>query len=192
MNMSRPTLKSITRLTLVALWGIATVLPLPSQAAFHLWQIREIYSNSAGDLQYIEMFCPDSGQTSLNGQQITAAKTFTLNHGISGDSLNHALLFGTAGIQARGAPAPDYILPNGFLFTPNGSISFFGANSASYSALPTDGTLSRVWGTANNSVNNPQNYAGQTGIIVVPEPTTWALLGMAALGYSFLLRRRSS
>ena len=49
----------------------------------HLWNIREIYSNASGTLQYIELFCPASGQTFLNSQQITASTTFTLNHGIS-------------------------------------------------------------------------------------------------------------
>jgi hypothetical protein len=196
MNTRNRALKYATYLARLALTALAAIIALPSQAAFHLWQIRELYSNSSGDLQYIEMFCPASGQTFVNGQQISVSSgvsshLFTLNHGFSGDSLNHALLFGTAGIQAAGAPAPDYVLPNGFLFTPDGSISFFGANGGPYSSVPTDGVLSRTWGDG-NSQNSPQNFAGQVGFIAVPEPAAWGLLGMGTLGCWFLLRRRSS
>src|SRR5262249_31160664 len=114
----------------------ASLVATPAQAAFHLWQIREIYSNASGSLQFVEMFCPSSGQTLVNGQQINVTSggtthTFTLNSGLpgGGDSLNHALLFATSGAQAAGAPAPNYIIQDGFLFTGGGSISFFGANS---------------------------------------------------------------
>jgi len=177
-----------------AISGAMVMAALPSQAAFHLWNIREVYSNAGGNLQFVELFCPAGGQTFLNGLQITVTgggtHTFTLNHGISADSLNRALLFGTAGLQAAGAPAPDYIIPDGFLFTPNGSISFFGANGGSYTSIPLDGVLSRNWGDG-NSANSPQNFAGQVGLVTVPEPTTWTLFGLGSVGLALLARRRS-
>ena len=182
-----------------AVGAAVATLTTPAQAAFHTWQLREIYTDASGNLQFIEMFCPDSGQTFVNGQQISVTSggtthTFTLNSGLpgGGDSLNHALLFGTSGAQAAGAPAPNYVIPNGFLFAGGGTISFFGANSGSYTALPTDGVLSRTWATGVNAVNNPQNFAGSVGQVVVPEPGTWAIFGLGAIGSWLVLRRRSS
>ena len=57
-------------------------------------------------------------------------------------------------------------MPTGFLFSGGGSISFFGANSGPYMALPTDGTMARSFTGGNNVVNNPENFAGQTGKVV--------------------------
>ena len=130
-----------------------------AQAAFHLWNLNEIYSNSSGSLQFIELSC---------------------------STANKKYLIGTAGIQAAGAPAPDVIVPNGFLFAAGGFISFFGANSGAYTAIPTNGSLSRTW-TGGDAVNSPTNYAGQSGLIVIPEPAT---LGLATGAVVCLLRRR--
>jgi hypothetical protein len=183
----------------------ATMVPSPARAAFHLWSIQEIYSNSSGSLQFIELVDspptdPFGFQNAVNGMQInvsnaanTQTNTFTIpGNPLSGNTLDHMLLFGTAGIQAAGAPAPDYIIPNNFLFTGGGTVSFFGANSGPYSALPTDGILSRTW-NGGDAVNSPTNYAGQTGTIVpVPEPSTMLLTPLAAglVGLYHRLRRR--
>lgn len=165
----------------------------PAHAAFHLWAINEIYTNSSGTLQFIELVDTFGSQNVVGGQQIravnlanTITNTFNLPAGsLAGNTLNHSLLFGTAGIQAAGGPAPDYIIPNGFLFQAGGTLNFFGLNSGPYAALPTDGDLSRTWTGGGNAVNSPRNYAGVTGH--VPEP---AVLSMFALGGACLLRRR--
>src|SRR5262249_17647364 len=105
------------------------------------------------------------------------------------------LLLGTAGIQAAGAPAPDFILPDNFLFLGSGSITFFGANSGSYTGLPSDGTNSLTWVGGGTATNSPKNYHRHTGPItpsVVPEPTTFALVSLCvgAMGASRVLSRR--
>jgi hypothetical protein len=105
------------------------------------------------------------------------------------------LLFGTSGIQAAGGPQPDYIIPNGFLFQSGGSISFFGANSGPYTALPTNGLLSRDWTSGTDLLNSPTNYAGQSGVVTpVPEPSTLLLSPLAAGfgGMYHWLRRRAA
>lgn len=165
-----------------------------AQAAFHLWNINEIYSDGSGSLQFIEFFTSQSSQQFVGGQQVsvsnvgnTQTHTFTIPSNLPGDTFNHSFLLGTAGIQAAGAPAPDYIIPNNFLFTAGGTISFFGANGGAYSAMPTDGSLSRNWGDG-NAVNSPRDFAGQAGTIVVPEPAIWGLLA-AAVTASFLRLR---
>lgn len=69
-------------------------------------------------------------------------------------------------------------------------ISFFGQNSGAYQALRTDGVLSRNWGDG-DAVNSPQNFAGQSGVVAVPEPGSLAFLGVSAIGLCFWLRWRS-
>ena len=175
-----------------ALIFAAATMTSSAPAAFHLWTIREIYTDSTGNLQFIELFTASAGQTVVGGQPINVINgvthTFTLPGGsLAGSTAGHALLFGTAGLQAAGGPAPDYIIPNNFLFPAGGTISFFGANSGAYTALPTDGSLSRTW-AGGNAANTPQNYAGQSGVVVVPEPGVWSLLGLAGVGFWFLLR----
>jgi hypothetical protein len=190
---------NVRRISIAAALFLAIALTCQlSHAAFHEWNIREIYTNASGDLQFIELFAPSSSQQFVTNQQIqvsnvgnTQSHTFTITSEPSEDSFNRALLFATAGVQAAGGPTPDYILPNNFLFQTGGSILFFGANSDSYSALPIDGNLSRVWGGNTNAVNSPQNYAGDVGhIVVVPEPQAAALIASGVACIFFSLRRR--
>jgi Dockerin type I domain len=158
--------------------GAMSTFASRANAAFHLWALQEIYTNSSGNLQFIEMFDQFGGQEFVGGQQIrvtnsdgTQTHSFTIPTNLPDDSFDHTFLLGTAALQSAGGPAPDYILPDGFLFPGGGSISFFGLNSGTYSALPTDGTLSRTWGGTDNAVNSPQNFAGQTGVVTVPADT---------------------
>jgi len=175
----------------------ATAASIPhAQAAFHLWSIKEIYSDSSGHLQFIELTDSVGFQNFVGSQQIqvmnigaSITHTFTLSSAtLPGNTLNHSLLFGTAGLQAAGGPTPDYIIPDNFLFSAGGSVSFFGANSGPYTALPTDGVNSRTWGDG-NAANSPMNYGGQTGFVVAPEPSALALLGIGCL--AALARRRN-
>lgn len=193
--------KSSSALRSLMCWAAvfaATMAITPrANAAFHFWNLKELYSNSSGTLQFIELQTASGGQQFVSGQQInvsnignTMTNMLTLPNNLPGDSAGHTFLIGTSGIQAAGAPAPDFIMPNGFLFTAGGTINFFGANSGPYSALPTDGTMSRIWGGGNNPINSPQNFAFQTGTVVVPEPTTM-ILTPVALGMYGLYRRIS-
>jgi hypothetical protein len=185
------------RLVCCAAVGAAASLIGPqAQAAFHLWNIREIYTDASGTYQFIEFFCSTSSQNFLGGQSITvtptgggAPHTFTIPSNLAGDTANHAFLIATAAADAAGAPTPDFVLPPNFLFPGGGTISFFGANGGTYTALPTDGNLSRTWADG-NAVNSPVNFAGQVGLVVVPEPSTLALVGAGVLGLCCLLCRR--
>ena len=52
-----------TRIVRYAVFGVAaTLISGPAQAAFHLWNIREIFTDASGSLQFIELFCTSSGQ----------------------------------------------------------------------------------------------------------------------------------
>jgi hypothetical protein len=176
----------------------AAMLTTSAHAAFHLWNFQQIYTDSSGSLQYIQLFDSSGFQNSVNGQQISVANvgatqthTFTLPGGpLGGNTFNHTLLFGTAGLQAAGGPVPDYIIPNNFLFAAGGTLTgFSGFFGGPYTALPTDGFNARNFG-GGNVLNSPQNYTGQTGTIVVPEPAMWSLFGLSGTGFLFFLRSR--
>ncbi len=193
--------KATTAVRSLLCWAaifVATLAITPrANAIFHFWNLQEIYSNSSGTLQFIELQTTFGSQQFVGGQTInvsnignTITNMLTLPSNLPGDSANHTFLIGTSGIQAAGGPAPDFIMPNGFLFTAGGSINYFGQGSGPYTALPTDGTMSRIWGGGNNLINSPQNFAFQTGTVVVPEPTTM-ILTPVALGMYGLYRRVS-
>jgi hypothetical protein len=174
----------------------------PARAEFHLWQIQEVYSNSSGTLQFIELTDQFGSQNFVGGQSInvsnpanTQTNTFMIpgSDVLPGDTLGHMLLFGTSGLHAAGGPTPDYVIPDNFLFTGGGSAFFFGFNGSSYGALPTDGMQSLNWFSGSpNAVNSPVNYLGETGTVApVPEPTTLVLIPVAAaVGGAYHWRRR--
>ena len=126
----------------LALWAAVVAGSLAfapkAHAAFHLWNISELYTNSSGTLQFIELSTTASGQNFVGGQQIHISfggqtqTPFTVpsNLSTSTDTSNKEFLIGTAGIQAAGAPAPDFVMPNGFLFLGGGTISFPTADEA--------------------------------------------------------------
>lgn len=94
-----------------------------------------------------------------------------------------------------GAITPDFILPDHFLFTPDGAIEFFGADFFPYEGLPLDG-VSSLNRDGSTSINSPTNLAGEAGSIdsspPVPATSTWGvialLLALLAFG-SFVFRR---
>ena len=147
-----------------------------SHSAFHLWVINEVYSNADGTLQFIELSTTFGSQQFLAGAAISSTQgattnTFTFPNNLVGDSANKKFLIGTAGIAAAGGPAPDYIMPNGFIFTTNVAINFSGGASVTYPSIPTDGTLS-IDAFGSTATNSPTNYAGATGTVVAPNPGT--------------------
>jgi len=167
-----------------------------AQAAFHLWQITQLYSNASGSLQFVEMQDVFGNQNFVNGQSINVTNgttnTFTIpGNPLPGSTLNHYLLFGTAGIEAAGGPAPDYILPNNFLFTNGGIVSYFSQidphNNTAYPMLPNNGLSSYNWQTGSTIVTNiAHNYSytggpGGSGTVNgVPEPSTMILCSVGA------------
>src|SRR4051794_12703729 len=115
--------------------GAAMGAAQQAQAGFHLWSLSEVYSNSSGTVQFIELRDDTfGGQQFVNGttldlSNIGASLTnhLTFNHDLAGNSFGHTFLIGTAGLTAAGGPAPDFFMPDGFLFNAGGSISYFNA-----------------------------------------------------------------
>jgi len=170
-----------------------------AHAAFHLWVIQELFTNLDGTQQFIELFTPSFGQGSTASTQIqvkdqagTTTHTFTIPTNIAGDTTNHTFLIATAGLQLAGGPAPDFIMPNNFLFAAGGTVTyrFTFQGDVPYTALPVDGITSHIVPGNTNQVNSPKNFSNQTGS--VPEPSTWGALGLGGMGFFFLLRRRTA
>ena len=156
--------------------------------AFHLWQLSEIYSNASGTVQYIELSTFDGGQEFIGGHAISASQgasinTFNFPADLPGDTSDHMFLIGTQAFANLGIVAPDYIVPDGFLFLTNGSVNFAGVDSIAYSALPTDGVhaLDR---SGNSVVNAPTNFAGITGSIPATTPPGETVTGTVVEFYN--------
>jgi serralysin len=190
--LSRARFKTFSVLTATS---VLLGLTAPVQAAFHLWTITEVYSDASGSLQFIELVDNAGFQGSVGGfsYQIsnsgnTITHSYTFPNSLPGVPPGAHMLLGTAGIQAAGGPAPDFIIPNNFVFTPGGTMSFFQA-SGPYPSIPTDGNLSFTWG-GGTAANSPENFNGQTGHVTVPEPATASLLLAAASALALFRRRK--
>lgn len=167
------------RIFLVFLIGFAG----SAHAAFHLWRISEIYSNADGSVQFIELTALAGGQQFIAGHTITSSQgsqthSYTFPSNLPGDTAMmtgggyygggetsyKSFLVGTQGFAALNVVAPDYTVPNGFLFTSNGSVNFAGVDVVSYASLPTTGGLS-ISRTGATAMNSPMNFMGMTGSI---------------------------
>ena len=188
-----------------SLVAAAIALASSAQASFHFFDIQEIYSNSAGTVQFIELFTTFGGQQSLSGHSVT----FQLN-GVSqtplnlsnlpADTTNKTFLVGTSNLTTLYGVTPDFVIPaNFFTAGANNFINFAeGTDRVNLTLLPTNGTSSLNGlvndpgvTSASTSVNTqatPKNFAGQTATI--PEPAGVAL-SLMALGAVLVWRRRN-
>jgi hypothetical protein len=162
-------------------------------AAFHTFQISELYSSPDGNVQFVELH----EHLGLNGEQFLGGHTLTSTQGATtrtyafptnlpdGNTADKRVLIATAGFAALGIVTPDYVVPTPFLFPGGGTINYAGVDMISYPALPTDG-VSSLDRTGAVGINSPTNYAGQTGSIGPPAPPA-AATGVPALGGATLL-----
>ncbi|WP_297324376.1 DUF4214 domain-containing protein [Nitrosomonas sp.] len=143
--------------------------------SFHIFHINEVYSNADGSVQFIEFVGDSDHEGFWAGHSIISTNGVNTNtYSITTDLPNQAtggksVLVATQGFADLGIVAPDYIIPNGFLFTTNGSVTFPGmiGGQISYPALPTDGTLS-LNRDGSTGTNSPTDFAGNTGTVQIP------------------------
>jgi hypothetical protein len=175
------------------------VLPIAARAAFHLWDISEVYSNASGSVQFVELFTNGSGQIFTSGTQITSnGKTFSFPSNIATppDTIGRHLLLATAGFGSLpGAVAPDFKIPSNF-FSPSGDhIQYLGAvGDVTFGPTPTNGVSSFVFagGFPLTATNSPTNYAGATGSLrPSPEPSGIVLLVLGTLLLAAIYAARS-
>jgi hypothetical protein len=149
-----------------------------ANASFHLWIIDQLYSDASGTAQYIELSTAASGQQFVAGMTISTSQganthAFSFLTDLPGDTTNHKFLIATQGFANLGVVMPDYVVPNGFLFLPNGIVNYASVDFAVYNSLPTDG-IHAIDRNGNVVVNSPTNFAGVSGSVgsTTPPATT--------------------
>jgi hypothetical protein len=139
--------------------------PAVATASFHTLQVRQIYSNADGTIQYVMLQESQgaTGQNALSGHTLTstsgsASTVFTFPSNLpSSQTANKFVLLATAGFANLKLVTPDYTLPTGFLAVAGGTVNFSGLSTLTFPALA----------DSNKAVN-------QTGGLVTPSPTNFA------------------
>jgi hypothetical protein len=169
----------------VVLALLATACLAAPTRAFDLWRLQEVFTNSTGTIQFIELATTGAGEFDTNNTVITATSdgvpvSYTLNHNLAGQpsTANRTVLISTASfVGLTGAPAPDFgTLPQSFI-NPNAAsitLSFAGVDSISFNSfiLPKNGIGSLVdhdLGAFTQHLtaeqNSPRNFAGASGSV---------------------------
>ena len=144
-----------------------SLAPAIAAATFHTFVIDQVYSNATGTIQFVVLreASNANGQQFLAGHELTASRggesrTFEFAGNLpSNATAGRRALIATEGFAALGIVAPDYVIPNGFLFRPGGTIDFAGVDSLTYSVLPDDG-VTALDGNGNPRSNVATNFAG--------------------------------
>jgi hypothetical protein len=158
------------------------LVPEVACAAFHAWDITEVYSSADGSVQFIEMRMQFGGQTALSccGTRITATNSGGTTDFIFGTNLPFGAgltcLIGTTNLASiPGGVTPNYVIPPNFIRRPIGggsaALIFSGNGSqAVFSSLPTDGRSALLRSGSPNLIevntNSPQNFSDQANSIV--------------------------
>jgi hypothetical protein len=141
----------------------------PVVAAFHLWDIQEVFSNADGSVQFIELFTTFNSQQFVVNHDITTTadgNTFTFPSNSPSPTANRHLLLATAGFESLpGGVAPDFTIPSAFFDPLGDTINFVGADSITFTGLPTNGIDSLNDPGASIATNSPTNFAGTTGSV---------------------------
>jgi len=181
-------MRPVTARKLPSLIPLLGVFLLASPSAFggaHTWDVNELFSNADGTIQFVELREANGGNAEggVNGQRMRSTAfplhTITLLQPIDPNTANDFLLGGTAAFAALpGAPALDFMIPNGFLSTAGADLIHYGPGTTAtnydelaYSAgqLPLDGvTAFRDGGTT--GTNSPTNNAGVIGSVDASPP----------------------
>jgi hypothetical protein len=183
--------------------GLAIVLALavlipPVHAAFHLWQVKEVFSNADGSVQFIEMFDSFAGETAMAGKTLSAnsdgnIKTFTFPSILTTNTPGSMLIATTGFGSLPGGVTPDFTFSQsstpitGSFFNPNAtSLSFtFSGNGDSVAftgaTLPKDGIHSLTDANAHDfptattnissGVNSPTDLLGNSGSVNLSTPS---------------------
>ena len=184
---------------IICLVGLLAAPP-DALAAFHFYDVKEVFSNSDGTVQYVELFTSVNDQQFLDTHTIVASQdtnTNTFNFGANGPSptANTHLLIATAGFETACGIAPDFIMADNFLFDPDGSVNFAeGTDIVSYTSLPLDGKTSLNYPGEISAAKSPTNHAGHTCTHVaptaVPSLAPWGVgLLIVSVGVAGLVRR---
>jgi hypothetical protein len=166
-----------------------------ADAAFHLWDISEVFTSADGTVQFIEFVAPPApGGNFQNvlfnhtivteevGIVVLPIRSYTfLDNLPSNQTGGRRFLVATPAFEAAAGIAPDYVLDQvPFLDVGIANRLNFaeGSDFFDLAGLPTDGESSLFDG-GGTGPNSPSNFAGEEGM-VVPEPAGVSL-GVGAL-----------
>jgi len=165
-----PQLTAVARIALLA----ACVLAARPAAADHAFTIDQLYSNADGSIQYVVLreTAGLDNQDGFAGLALTASAggriaTFTFTGNLpSAQTARRAVLVATQGYVAAAGKTvefaqvpPDFVVPNRFLPTVGGTVTFAGGDHMSYDSLPGDGTTA-LFGTGTVGDAQMQNFNG--------------------------------
>ena len=171
-----------------------------AMAGSHSWRISEVYSNSNGTIQFIELVecCGLPQEVFVAGEHVTSNSHFFQFPGnLTVNTSNKKMLLATDGFAALpGAPPRDFAIVDNFFsitgdtirYNPEGNYDTF---TFSAGDLPTNGVDS-IQITDHNShtfivaPNNPTNLNGDTDSIFgnIPTVDEW---GLAVIALSLLV-----
>src|SRR6476660_7423875 len=109
---SKP-IRMAIRVALVIVLSLCATPPA-ARAFFHLWQIQEVFTNTDGSVQFVEMWDPNPGETVMTGKTITATvgsttKTFTFPSFPNKNTQKQSVLIATTGFGSlTGGVTPDF------------------------------------------------------------------------------------
>lgn len=195
---------SARRVAASAMFAVSfACMAVPAEAAFHLWFIKEAYTNPSGSVQFIELFTSSNSQEFLSGQSLTSnSHTFNFPSNSPSPTANHHLLLATAGFGSiPGGAAPDFTIASNFFSSLGDTLDFAsGVDTKTFASAPSDGINSLNYtgqfSASTIAANSPRNYAGAGSSINVPEPAAVALItggiGMMVHRRRALRKRRAS
>jgi len=159
-----------------------------SAADNHKWEIKELFSSADEQVQFIELFNTDKDEEHLSLTHIsTASGSFFAfpNNLPSPATENRHVLIATAAFAAiPGMPAPDYVIPAGFLEHLGDTLTYAaGPDVVVFGALPVDGVKS-INASGAQAVNSPTNFANATGSVTLATATVRNGAGVNVLCYS--------
>jgi hypothetical protein len=161
-----------------------------ARAAFHLWNVKEVFSNSDGSVQFIEMFDNFAGETAVNGFKLRSnsdgvIKEFTFPANLVNSTPGHMLIATPGFGSLTGGVAPTFTFDQSStaltlpFFNPNAAnitFTFTGSNDTmtlTGASLPKDGIRSLTdanasgfpnpTSTNSSGVNSPTNLLGAAG-----------------------------
>ena len=145
---------SMNRLRLTSILTVMTLVMIAgptSRAAFHRWQVKEVFTTADGSVQFIELYNDFSDERFVSGHTVRAVSdgvtqnlNLTTNLSASFSTAGKHFLVATSGFGSLpGGRTPDYFIPSSFL-NPNAAsitISFVGVDSITFagSLLPKNG-----------------------------------------------------
>jgi len=99
-------------------------------ASFHLWDIGEVFSNSDGTVQFIELSTTSAVEQELSGQSIVSSgpgspnQQFIFDHDLTGSTSNRTVLLATQRFSNLTGLVPDFIIPVDFIPLGGGTLNF--------------------------------------------------------------------